>query len=519
MSGNNTLSWAEMASRHGEVRSFLQTKRRMTDSAVSTVPLVGSILYEDDDLKGQILASKAMAILQQALTSGSVLFSFRKGLFGDRIDAYKTIQTQISSLVEFRPLSVYDNRNDGSLLLEAKFDQVEDANKAMTDGINIDGVVYKAVLAKETREFGELKYVQFTLMRIVREPTFLVDLMESLAYYGKVLQVKHFTRGGFFEGKFSVMLDTSVGHQVGDEWQQAKPLDRMLYLREFDCHVAAAYKGAPPVCHFCRHSGHIRAKCPELAKRKCFGCDKHGHMLKYCPESEAKKQADYLKKRKLSTVAEQSEEVVKAREATITLLDFVDKEKVGDGKKGTDMEEDVQSLGDAEDEHLDNASVIDHSEEDEFDNEASSLEQEDMEVHREDHQVNEKGDDTMKDDEVVLAGGADLMRGAAYSKYAPNSVALTMQVDKPAEMLNMSSLRAETKRKMEVFNHKLKTGGSGGAGVKRGDVAGGVTGSGVGTKGVKTGGSGVGAGVQGLKTNKNDGKLPTKTKQDARRAQ
>ena len=77
MSGNNTLSWAKMASRHGEVRYFEQTKRWMTDSAVSTYPLVGSILYEDDDLKGQILASKAMAIVQQALTSGSVLFSFR----------------------------------------------------------------------------------------------------------------------------------------------------------------------------------------------------------------------------------------------------------------------------------------------------------------------------------------------------------------------------------------------------------------------------------------------------------
>ncbi|CAO3654997.1 unnamed protein product [Mucor fragilis] len=51
-------------------------------------------VYEDDDLKGQILASKAMAIVQQTLTSGSVLFSFRKGLFGDRVDAYKTTNTK-----------------------------------------------------------------------------------------------------------------------------------------------------------------------------------------------------------------------------------------------------------------------------------------------------------------------------------------------------------------------------------------------------------------------------------------
>jgi hypothetical protein len=42
-----------------------------------------------------------------------------------------------------------------------------------------------------------------------------------------------------------------------------------------------------------------------------------------------------------------------------------------------------------------------------------------------------------------------------------------MQVDKRAEMMNMTSLHAETKRKVEAFNHNLKTGGSG-VGVKTG---------------------------------------------------
>lgn len=94
-------------------------------------PFIESILYEGKGLGSQILAHKAMAIAQQTLTSGSVLFSFQKGIFSDRPDAYRLIQTQISPKMEFRPLSIYDDKDDGSLLLEANFDQVEDANKAM----------------------------------------------------------------------------------------------------------------------------------------------------------------------------------------------------------------------------------------------------------------------------------------------------------------------------------------------------------------------------------------------------
>ena len=141
MSNSTTSTWAQMAARGADIRCYQPTKRRSNEAASSQYPLVGSILYEDDDLKGQILASKAMAIVQQALTSGSVLFSFRKGLFGDRVDAYKTIQQQVSPLVEFRPLSVYDDRNDGSLLTEARFEVVEAASKALNIGVTVNGVV------------------------------------------------------------------------------------------------------------------------------------------------------------------------------------------------------------------------------------------------------------------------------------------------------------------------------------------------------------------------------------------
>lgn len=525
MSTTTELTWAERASRGSTMRCYQPIKRRSAEAAASSYPLVGSILFEDDDLKSQILASKAMAIVQQALTSGSVLFSFRKGIFGDRVDAYKAIQAQVSPLVEFRPLSIYDDKNDGSLLIEAKFEEVNDANKAMTTGVTVNGVVYKAAYAKECREFGDLKHVQFTLMRIVKEPTFLLDLIKSLSYYGRVLQVKQFTRGGFFEGKFSVMLDTSEGYQVEDgEMKEAQPLDRMLYLSEFDCFVAATYKGAPPVCHFCRHTGHIRAKCPELLKRRCYGCGKHGHMLRFCPEKE-NQSADYTKKQKVDHQSVDSENVIKARQHTEEVMDLVEKEKVGDGKEKEKVaDEQFESLVDEDESLLSDVDSVDASENDKSTG-ADHLEEQMEDLQDEDHQVKfTVDDDVMEDDVVVLAGAnkkMDSVRSSAYSKYASTEVAVKMNVDSPEEMLQLTKLKDLAQRKRLEFNANLRD--AQGTGVKTGTKLGNSggasssSGAGAGAKGSKTGGAG-GAST-GVKNSKTDGKLPLKTKQDARRAQ
>ncbi|CEP16769.1 hypothetical protein [Parasitella parasitica] len=112
---------------------------------------------------------------------------------------------------------------------------------------------------------------------------------------------------------------------VGDLCRAANPLNNMLYLGKFDCFVPATFKGAPPVCHFCRHSGHIRAKCPELARRRCFGCHKPGHIIKFCPESDKQRQqADF----------------VESVYSTGDLSDYEDNDKLGDSEaESTDDEE------------------------------------------------------------------------------------------------------------------------------------------------------------------------------------
>ncbi|CEP09063.1 hypothetical protein, partial, partial [Parasitella parasitica] len=182
ISDNPGETWATMVSRHhGQKRAIQLNQRNMTSN--TPIPLIGSIIYEDDDLQAQLMTNRAMAIIQQSLSADSVLFSFQKGLFSDRFDAYKEIQRQISSDVEFRPLSLYDDRADGSLLIEAKFSDIDHAYQAIQDGVSIQGVVYKALSTKERAKLGELMHVQFTLLRMVDQTTFIHDLMESLSYY------------------------------------------------------------------------------------------------------------------------------------------------------------------------------------------------------------------------------------------------------------------------------------------------------------------------------------------------
>jgi hypothetical protein len=105
MTENSAVSWTTVVARRGASKKVpLTPGRRTVDN--SAVPLVGEVIFEDDDLKSELLVHKAAALVEQALCSSSVLFSFPGKLFGDRTDAYnKVIEEQVGANVDFRHIS------------------------------------------------------------------------------------------------------------------------------------------------------------------------------------------------------------------------------------------------------------------------------------------------------------------------------------------------------------------------------------------------------------------------------
>ncbi|KAG2191393.1 hypothetical protein INT47_004327 [Mucor saturninus] len=133
-----------------------------------------------------------------------------------------------------------------------------------------------------------LVHVKMTLLRIPDQETFLADFKRSLRYYGEVYQVKEYTCGGYFEREMSVILDISAGYiDASGSKVKKEPLTSNLYLEEWDYFASATFKGAPTVCHWCHVAGHVRSKCPELAKTKCFSCHGNGHTAKFCKKKNA----------------------------------------------------------------------------------------------------------------------------------------------------------------------------------------------------------------------------------------
>ncbi|CEP16729.1 hypothetical protein [Parasitella parasitica] len=289
--------------------------------------------------------------------------------------------------MEFRPLlSLYDGRADGSVLLEDKFSDAMDSDKAQFEGATIEGVVFKALPTGNRAKIGEFTHVQFTLLCMVDQGILLHDLVEPLSYYGEVLQVKQHKRQGFFEGQLSVIIDTFVGHQVGQgKWDKEN--------------------GAPPICHFCHQSGHIRSGCPQLAKSRCFGCDQPGHFVRFCPEGQ---QPVVLH---IGEPDEQTEPPM------------------------TDQQEN---------EHILSGSVS----EDEYAEESSHDEAPDSKA--------DMDCENSEDDEVQLACAA--RPGSLLSKFASNNVSLSVKVDPPEEKVqspqNRTTLQLKGKDIMSEFERK-----------------------------------------------------------------
>lgn len=111
--------------------------------------------------------------------------------------------------------------------------------------------------------------------------------------YGRIYQIKKYYRNGFYESKVSVLLDTSSGYLDEDgDYQTPTPLTSNILLDKWNIIVPVWYRGADPVCGFCRFSGHKISKCPELKKQECFKCNNRGHTRNFCTKKDSNTELD-----------------------------------------------------------------------------------------------------------------------------------------------------------------------------------------------------------------------------------
>lgn len=387
----------------------------------SNARLSSQILFEDPEFQNQQLARKAVSIVRQALTPQSVLFSFPPTLFAHRTDAYKSIEDNIGPLTAVRPLSLYSIQARGDLLIEAKFASHEHATKAIQVGITIDDIVYKASPSVAGVE-KPLVRVQLNLLRMASDEELREGLLSSMRYYGKVYQVRQTLCNGYFEGQLTVTLDPSQGYvDTAGKRHDSQPLQRMLYLEKWDVFAPASFKGADPVCYYCRQAGHIRSACPDLAKRRCFGCGETGHTKRFCtvkipaavvPESET--ESDLLDKYIADATADTT---------TTPIIDQLSGEI--NENPACDMEED-------------------NTRSDEEDHE-SRAQEEDIDMDNDETSSVNEADVEDEDPAASLLG----------SKWAPEDQAVVMKVDDPAEMLNLSKVKETTKAKSATIKRRL----------------------------------------------------------------
>ncbi|KAG2193449.1 hypothetical protein INT47_004671 [Mucor saturninus] len=233
-------SWASVAAR-GTSQNVIRPLHILNQKDSPFQPQ-SKVIYESDDLDCILRMQKATAIVKQALTPDSVLFSFSASLISHRTEAYKLIESQCGAVHGFRPISNFGSNSNGDLLIEAKFVDDSGAEKAVSTGVTVKDKVIKGTYSSDPVEYT-LVHVKMSLLYIPDQEDFLEHLMSSLLFYGQVLQVKEYTCGSYFEGELSVILNTSCGYDDDLINHYAnEPLTNNLYLHAWDCFASCAFE-------------------------------------------------------------------------------------------------------------------------------------------------------------------------------------------------------------------------------------------------------------------------------------
>lgn len=409
MTNSDSMNWSQVAAKGAGLKVLTRARNLDAQSTLSS-----ETLYEHPDYQDQQLARKAAAIVRQALTPNSVLFSFPPTTFTHRTEAYDAIAKDIGPLAAVRPLSLYSTHARGDLLIEAKFQSPDHAKLAINNGITVDGIVHKASPSVQGVEKPLIR-VQLNLLHMATGDELKDGLLSSLRFYGKVYQIRQILCNGYFEGQLTITLDPSHGYEdEKGEIQDSQPLQRMLYLEKWDLFAPASFKGAAPICYYCRQAGHIRSTCPELAKRRCFGCGETGHTKRFCK----------IKVPQPQPAGTESETELLDRYLQDSCTDeAIENSSQEDTVNDTAMEEAKTSVEDQ-----------DASEEQDFERDMDVTEEEQVESTTEVRDPNTS----------ILA-----------SKHAPYDKAINMKVDDPKEMLSISTVKETTRAKSEMIKRTL----------------------------------------------------------------
>lgn len=284
-------------------------------------------------------------------------------------------------------------------------------------GITVDDINYKASPSVPGVE-KPLVRVQLNLLHMATDDELKHGLLSSLQYYGKVYQVRQIMCNGYFEGQLTVTLDPSQGYVDEDgKKRDSQPLQRMLYLEKWDVFAPAAFKGAQPICYYCRQEGHIRSTCPELAKRRCFGCGETGHTKRFCRMKETPP---------LMPAESESELLDNYAKDSAAMDSTTDEQYEESSEDHTAIENEIQIEDDLTTQEKD----------------MNEDDAEDMEINNDENCLTPEYDQ-------------DPAESVLGSKWAPYDRAINMKVDDPAEMLNLTKVKDTTKAKSATVKRRL----------------------------------------------------------------
>lgn len=280
---NTGVSWTKVVARGLNAR--VPAPIRKIDKEGNRESFTTRVLFETPAIAAYNRSKQVTSIIQTALSCKSVVFEFPSTTFNTRIEAYKLILDQIGPVVGngFNPISLRGSRASGKLIISTEFRDTLHTAKAIQQGVTVENIQFKATPFKDTASSSsELIRVNLTLNVYHEVDIMTKKLINSFRHYGKVVQIKQLLHHNIFEGEISVLLDRSLTDIDTPAFQD---LTRMLYLEDWDDFVPASFKGAQPVCYYCRKSGHIKTDCPTLTKMKCFICNQTGHTRRRCKAS------------------------------------------------------------------------------------------------------------------------------------------------------------------------------------------------------------------------------------------